>query len=126
MQHNENKEEHESGGATGAAAAASTVVRSSASTAVTAPANTGSMFRYQKFKECPAKRPLTVCIDIPGVNVTHREVRLFESPALSIDETMKTVSSQTNHQLYRTCSYMSIYTLRNTLFLEIGILFQFR
>ena len=33
------------------------------------------MFRYQKFKECPAKRPLTVCIDIPGVNVTHREVK---------------------------------------------------
>ena len=74
VQYDGGRDDRESGGVTGAAAAATTAGRTQASTGVIAPANTGSMFRYQKFKECPAKRPLTVCIDIPGVNVTHREV----------------------------------------------------
>ena len=71
------KENAEGSGATGAATVAATAAsRPQQSTTVAAPVNTGSMFRYQKFKECPPKRPLTVCIDIPGVNVTHREVSL--------------------------------------------------
>ena len=74
--HQDVGKENETSGATGAATAVAAGANRSQPSTVAAPVNTGSMFRYQKFKECPPKRPLTVCIDIPGVNVTHREVRI--------------------------------------------------